>query len=193
MLPGDILTRDGCLAFLSASIPGFHVGSHTALAWRGVRHNLAFRERLMFWGNQQIKMPVWFTQRFECHYQVTELFNSSMPVNLGLQPLPGGHGNVLVSVPERALLELLSDVGKTQSLEDVRQLVENLRGIREPLLDELLLYTIRIKVVRLASQLADEYDLPWAALAHKHSERLGGGARWVSVTRSGERIDLKRK
>jgi hypothetical protein len=35
MLPGDTLTRDGSLAFLSTQTPGFHVGSKTALAWRG--------------------------------------------------------------------------------------------------------------------------------------------------------------
>ena len=51
MLPGDTLTRDGCLAFLSAQMPGLHVGSKTALAWRGVRQNVAFREHLRLWGD----------------------------------------------------------------------------------------------------------------------------------------------
>jgi hypothetical protein len=34
--------------------------------------------------------------------------------------------------------------------------------------------------------------LPWAALASQHSERIGGGARWVAVGRTGERLDLRR-
>jgi len=56
------------------------------------------------------------------------------------------------------LLELLSDVGKAQSLQETRQLVENLRTLREKTLDELLTHTSRIKVVRLAELLAIDLD-----------------------------------
>jgi hypothetical protein len=45
--------------------------------------------------------------------------------------------------------------------------------------------------VRLADSFAQELDLPWKSLARRHSERLGGGQRWVSVGRSGERLNLK--
>jgi uncharacterized protein YebE (UPF0316 family) len=34
--------------------------------------------------------------------------------------------------------------------------------------------------------------LPWTALAVQHSERIGGGTRWVAVGRTGERLNLKR-
>ena len=44
----------------------------------------------------------------------------------------------LVSTPERALLELLSDVGKGQELEEARHLVESARTLRQPVLEELL-------------------------------------------------------
>jgi hypothetical protein len=114
------------------------------------------------------------------------------PQGLGLQGLPGGRSDVPVSAPERALLELLSDVGKTISLEEARQLTELVRSPRQKLLDALLTRTTRIKVVRLAALLASELELPWAALARRHSARLGGGERWVAVSRSGERLDLKR-
>jgi hypothetical protein len=87
---------------------------------------------------------------------------------------------------------LLSDVGKSESLEEARQLVESLRSLREKTLDELLTHTTRIKVVRLAELLSSELDLPWAPLAKRHSRRLGGGKRWVAVSKSGERLDLRR-
>lgn len=70
MLPGDTLTRDGCLAFLSEQTPGFHVGGKTALAWRGVRQNIAFREHLNLWGDAPRRLPGWFTQRFTAGYQL---------------------------------------------------------------------------------------------------------------------------
>ena len=130
--------------------------------------------------------------RFDCRYQATQLFDSKLRKGFGLQSLPNGRPEVLVSVPERALLELLSDVGKIQSLDEARQLVESLRSLREKILDELLTHTERIKVVRLAEMLAKDLDLPWAALAKRHSRRLGGGERWVAVSKNGERLDLRR-
>ena len=192
ILPGDTLTREGSLAFLSAQIPGLHVGSKTALAWRGVRQNVAFREHVLLWGDTPRRLPEWFTQRFPAGYQATQLFDDALPKALGLQPLPAGDPRVLVSVPERAMLELLSDVGKLQSLAEARELVESLPGLREKVLDELLTHTTRIKVVRMAATFAASMQLPWAALASRHSERLGGGARWVAVGRTGERLDLRR-
>jgi Transcriptional regulator, AbiEi antitoxin, Type IV TA system/Transcriptional regulator, AbiEi antitoxin N-terminal domain len=192
MLPGDTLTRDGSLAFLSGQITGLHVGSKTALAWRGVRQNVALREIVNLWGDKPKHLPDWFTKRFQAHYQATKLFDDKLPTNRGLQPLPAGDPRVLVSVPERAMLELFSDIGKRQSLVEARDLVESLSGLRVKVLDELLMHTTRIKVVRLAAAFAAELKLPWADLATKHSERVGGGKRWVAVSRTGERLDLRR-
>ena len=192
MLPGDTLTRDGALEFLAQQIPGFHVGSKTALAWRGVRLNVAFREVLSLWGNAPKALPAWFTERFQAHYQATQLFDDKLPPAFGLQPLPGGHPGVAVSVPERAMLETLSDIGKGQSLSEARELVEGLPTLRAKVLDELLLHTTRIKVVRAAAAFASSMQLPWSALAKKHSDRIGGGHRWVAVSKSGERLDLRR-
>ncbi len=192
MLPGDTLSRDGCLGFLTHRVAGFHIGGKTALDWRGIRQNVSFREVLTLWGEEPKRLPAWFTQRFSSRYQATHLFDDQMPKALGLQPLPAGRPDVLVSVPERALLELLSDVGKTQPLEEARQLVELLHTLREKVLDQLLTHATRIKVVRLAEFLGRELDLPWAATAARHSQRIGGGKRWVAVTKSGERLDLRR-
>jgi Transcriptional regulator, AbiEi antitoxin, Type IV TA system/Transcriptional regulator, AbiEi antitoxin N-terminal domain len=192
MLPGDTLSRDGCLAFLSQRIAGFHVGGKTALDWRGVRQNVSVQEVLSLWGQSPKPLPAWFIERFPNRYQATQLFDPKLKTNLGLQPLPNGRRDVLVSVPERALLELLSDVGKTQSLDEARQLVEGLRSLREKVLDELLAHVTRIKVVRLAEALSRELELPWAAVAKRHSRRIGGGKRWVGVSKTGERLDLRR-
>ena len=192
LLTGDELSRDAALAVLMAEIPGLHVAGKTALAWRGVRHNLAFRERLVLWGDKPARLPNWFTTAFPADYQATHLFDDSMPPALGLSPLPGGRSDLLVSTSERAILELLSDVGKGQGLEEARQLIEAARAVRLNMLEEVLSHLTRIKVARLAHTLAEELDLPWQAVARARSERLGGGKRWVSATRTGERLNLKR-
>lgn len=191
MLPGDTLTRDACLAFLSHQVTGLHLGGKTALGAGGMRHTVAFRDVLSLWGDRAKPLPAWFTQRFECRYQSTQLFDASLPKGFALQPLPVGRPDVLVATPERALLELLSDVGKGQSLDEARQLVEMMHSLRSDVLETLLVHTTRIKVVRLAQALGAEFELPWAPLAAQQSQRLGGGKRWVAVSRSGERLDLK--
>jgi len=191
MLPGDTLTRDACLAYLMRRHEGLHVGGKTALSWRGIRHHMSFRETIALWGEQQVRLPAWLTSRFECTYQTTRLFDSELPKGFALQSLPGGSPDVLVSTPERALLEHLSDVGKTESLQDTRDLVEGVRSLRLPVLETLLAHTTRIKVVRLARTLAEELDLPWAAVAKTYSDKKGGAARWIAVSKDGERLDLK--
>ncbi len=192
LLPGDELHRDASLAWLGTQVAGLHVAGKTALGWRGVRHNLAFKERLVLWGDVPTALPAWFTETFPSAYQATHLFDETLPTGLGLAPLPGGRSDLLVSTPERAVLELLSDVGKSQGLEEARHLVEGARALRLDVMDTLLAHLKRIKVARLAHAFAEELDLPWAALARRHSERLGGGLRWVSATRTGERLNLKR-
>jgi hypothetical protein len=190
-LPGDSLDRDACLALLARQMPGLHVGGKTALDWRGVRHNLATRDVLTLWGDRPGRLPSWFTERFPSTFRATKLFDARLRENLGLQPLPNAPSDVLVSVPERALLELLSDVGKGQTLSEAKHLVEGLPSLRPKVLDELLTHTVRVKVVRLAHALSSAAGHPWADVAARHNHRLGD-AGWVSVTKSGERIDLRR-
>ena len=192
LLAGDQLSRDGCLTYLARRTPGLHVGGKTALAWRGVRHNLITREQLELWGNQPIRLPAWLTARYPCYYQTTQLFDTELPPRFGLQPLPETPNGALVSVPERALLEMLSNVGKHQSVEEARHLTEALRNPRLDVLDTLLAHCTRIKVVRLARQFADELELPWAKVIRPHSHRMGSDRRWMLRTRNGELLSLKK-
>ena len=111
MFPNDTLRRDDCLKFLSRRVKGFHVGGKTALAWRGVRHNLPAREPLSLWGEGKTRFPKWFQKLFPARYTTRNPFSAKLPKNFGLQPLPETPDGVLVSVPERALLEMLSEVG----------------------------------------------------------------------------------
>ena len=191
-LTGETLDRDASLAWLVPAVSGLHVAGKTALSWRGIRHNLAFSETLTLWGDGPTKLPDWFTTHFPAHYQATHLFDATMPPGLGIAPLPGGRSDLPVSTPERALLELLSDVGKRQTLEEAKHLVEGARSLRLAVLEELFSHLNRIKVVRLAYAVANELNLPWISIAQQHSERLGGGKRWVSKGKTGERLDLKR-
>lgn len=189
MFPNDELQRDASLKFLAKRVPGLHVSGKTALAWRGVRHNLSPREHLVLWGDVRRSLPQWFTSRFPCLYVSRTLFSAKMPDGFGLQPLPETPDGPLVSVPERALLEMLSDVGVRQGVEEARNIMEGVRSLRAEVLATLLKNCLRVKVARLCVQWAEELNLDWAATARK-SGKLGKG-RWSARLKDGTTLTLK--
>jgi hypothetical protein len=191
MYPNDELQRDACLKFLADQIPGFHVGGKTALAWRGFRHNLPAREPIWLWGKTAARLPGWFTERFPSIYTYRSPFFSKLPKDFGLQSLPETPHGPLVSVPERALLELLSTVGIRQGVEEARQVMEGVQNVRLEVLEPLLKNCRRIKVVRLCVLWAEELNLSWAPAARKAAGRKLGHSRWTSRLKDGSTLILK--
>jgi hypothetical protein len=190
MFPGDELKVEACVSFLSRRIPGLHVGGKTALAWRGVRHNVGPRERLCLWGDGPGLLPEWFTARYPATYVSRRLFTPKLDDGFGVQSLPETPEGPGVSVPERALLELLSDVGVGQGIEEARNLMEGLRAIRLDVLGPLLKNCTRVKVLRLCRQWAEELNLGWAGEVRKISGPQGKG-RWVNRLSDGTTLILK--
>ena len=191
MFPNDTLRREDCLKFLSRRVAGLHVGGRTALAWRGVRHNLPAREPLSLWGERKASLPAWFQKLFSSRYTARNPFSSRLPRNFGLQPLPETPAGVLVSVPERALLEMLSDVGVHQGIEEARNIMEGARSLRPEVLTTLLKNCRRVKVVRLCMSWAEELNLPWAAVARKAAGNRLGQSRWTARLKDGTTLVLK--
>ena len=191
MFPNDSLQRDPCLKFLAQRIDGLHVGGKTALAWRGVRHNLAPKEPLWLWGDSPTKLPLWFTDRFPARYTARNSFTAKLPRGFGLQPLPENSGGPLVSVPERALLEMLGEVGIRQGVEEARNIMEGIQSMRLEVLEPLLKHCRRVKVIRLCVLWAEELNLPWAAAARKAAAKKLGRSRWTSRLKDGTTLILK--
>jgi hypothetical protein len=135
-------------------------------------------------------LPEWFTKRFPARYVNRHLFDSSLAANFGLQSLPETPSGPAVSVPERALLELLSDVGVGQGLEEARNIMEGVRSPRLDVLGALLKHCPRVKVVRLCVQWAEELNLGWAAEARKLAGPRGRN-RWFGKLPDGTTLILK--
>jgi hypothetical protein len=191
MFPSDTLRRDDCLKFLSSRVVGLHVGGKTALAWRGVRHNLPAREPLSLWGEGKGSLPEWFQELFPSRYTTRNPFSPGLPKSFGLQPLPEKPDGVPVAVPERALLEMLSEVGVHQGIEEARNIMEGARSLRPEVLTTLLKHCHRVKVVRLCVSWAGELNLPWAAAARKAAVKRLGQGRWTYPLKDGTLLVLK--
>jgi hypothetical protein len=190
MFPKDTLRPEYSLKFLSRSIEGLHVGGKTALAWRGIRHNLSAREPLSLWGGRKAVLPPWLVERFPARYTAPRLFSQRLPKGFGLQPLPETPDGVLVSEPERGLLEMLSEVGVHQGVEEARNIMEGARSLRPATLATLLKHCQRVKVQMLCAQWAKELNLPWASAARKAVGTRSQG-RWNFQFKSGTTLNIK--
>ena len=191
---GDTLTPHGALKFLQTRVTGLHVGSRSALALQGVRHNLATREALVLWGDVRFVLPEWFTSRFPSRYVSAKLFNwlDGTLASKSLTTPPGVTDGLRVSVPERAALELLYEVGTHQGLEEARNLFDGLRNLRNEVLGELLQCCTSVKTVRLFLTWAREtnvVDVP--ALQQQYTLPVGSDKRWITRMKDGSLLSLK--
>jgi hypothetical protein len=195
-LPNDTLELGHSIKFLAKRVPGLHVGAKTALAWRGVRHNLSFSSAEPVWlfGDASPRLPPWFTNRFTVNYTRRNLFSRRLPPGYGLGPLPETPDGPLVSEPERALLEMLGEVGLRQGVEEARNIMEGLESLRRENLETLLKHCTRVKVVRLCVSWADELKLPWAENARRAApaKARASSSRWTLRLKDGTTLSLKR-
>lgn len=191
---GDTLTAHGAIKLLQTRVAGLHVAGRSALTLQGVRHNLATRETVVLWGDVRFALPAWFTSRFPSRYVAARLFNGPVSTlgDKSLTTPPGVTDGLRVSVPERAVLELLYDVGTHQGLEEARNLFDGLRNLRKDILGELLQSCTSVKTVRLFLTWARETSVvDVEALQQQYTLPVGSDKRWITRMKDGNLLSLK--
>jgi hypothetical protein len=183
--PGEALQLYPSLRLLERTIDGFHVGGKTALGWYGVRHYLAQQETLHLYGTKATKLPSWFLERFPAEYHRKRLFQEPPNALLYVAPFDDRADGPRVSMPERAVLELLSEVGVRQPMQEARELMESTYSLRADVLGELLKMCSSVKTVRLCLQLGRELSLPWAKKLNPAELPTGSDRPWVSRSKDG--------
>jgi len=183
--PNDTLALHPSLLLLQRRLEGLHVGGKSALDWYGVRQYVSQQPMLHLYGWAAARLPGWFTERFPAEYHRKRLFDEKPNALLYAGAFEKRSGAPLVSAPERALLELLSEVGVRQSLQEARELVESAYSLRADVLGELLQHCTSVKTVRLCLQLGREGSLPWAAKLDPATLPTGSDRPWVSRSAAG--------
>ncbi|SEK08868.1 Transcriptional regulator, AbiEi antitoxin, Type IV TA system [Paraburkholderia diazotrophica] len=149
----------------------------------------------MLWADRPSVMPDRVGEHMPYTLQTTRLFDASLPADTGLSPLPNRDPLLVESEPERALLELASDVGKRrakgQSLEEAMSIAASLRNLRPKVLDTRLSHCTRVKVVKLVRDLGEASGFAWGKDLQRHVDRLGAGRRWTSSRKDGPRFTPK--
>ncbi len=173
------------LLLLQRQFEGLHVGGKSALDWYGVRQYVAQQPVLHLYGWKAARLPEWFTERFPAEYHRKRLFDEQPAALLHVGAFEKRSGAPQVSAPERALLELLSEVGVRQPLQEARELVESAYSLRPDVLRELLQHCTTVKTVRLCLQPGREASLPWAAKLDPAALPTGSDRPWVSRSADG--------
>ena len=181
----DTLALHPSLILLQRRINGLHVGGKSALDWYGVRQYLSQQPLLHLYGWAAARLPEWFTERFPAEYHRKRLFDEQPGALLHASPFEQRSGAPKVSSPERALLEVLSDVGVRQPLQEARELAESTYSLRAEVLRELLQHCTSVKTVRLCLQLGRELSLPWTAKLDPTQLPTGSDRPWVSRSADG--------
>lgn len=188
--PNITLDKYLSIKMISNSLKNIHVGGKTALAWHGFRHNIPGRERIVLWGSERGRLPDWFTKQFLSRYVSKNIFNSSLPPGFGLHTIPERPDGPLVSTPERALLELLGEIGQAEEVEESRNIFEMLFSLRAVELSTLLQHCTRVKVTRLCIKWSADLGLPWADAAREAARGRLGHGRWSGKLQDGSTLNL---
>lgn len=183
--PEAPLQLESSLKLLERQIAGLHVAGRTALEWHGIKHFVRSDSTLELYGWEAAALPEWFTDGFAARYRRKRLFEESPSSMLHVSELVRRPSAPLVSEPERALLELLSAVGVSQTLDEARLLVESTYGFRSGALRSLLSRCTSVKTVRLCLTLGSEHAMPWAKKLDPRSLPTGSGKPWVSRSAGG--------
>ncbi len=183
--PGEPLALYPALKLLERKFTGFHVGGKTALDWYGIRQYVSQEERLTSFGWQAAELPEWFTSVFPAEYHRKRLFDEQPQALLHCTPFENAASAPQTSEPERALLELLSEVGVRQPLTEVRELMEGAYNLRANVLKTLLRQCSSVKTVRLCLQLGKELSLPWVGQLDPEELPTGSDRAWVARYRDG--------
>ena len=162
-----------------------HVGGRTALSLRGLEHYLSLGAEaapVYLYGD----VPSWLARlpnadRFET--RTLSLFGESKTGVDGIgdqeqsSPPQRQLNDLVVSTPERAILELLNELPANESFHNVDAIFEGLANLRPRLLETLLKECRSVKAKRLFFVFADSLDHAWRQYLNPDDFDLGSGPR----------------
>lgn len=159
------------------------IGAETALDIRGYSHYVPMGKPLAFlFTESRAKLPQWFlTTEWDrtIRYHTISLWTDN---NLGLEQREEDGRTLLISSPERAIMECLNRPFIAQTLMDTYYIMEMLTTLRPKLVQQLLEQCSSVKVKRLFLYLAEKANYPWYKAIDTGRVNLGSGRRMISPT-----------
>lgn len=159
------------------------IGAETALEIRGYSHYVPMGKPLAFlFTDSHAKLPQWFlTTEWDrtIRYHTISLWADN---SLGLEQHEEDGRMLLISSPERAIMECLNRPFISQTLMDTYYIMEMLTTLRPKLVQQLLEQCSSVKVKRLFLYMAEKANYPWYKAIDTSRVDLGSGRRMISPT-----------
>lgn len=150
------------------------VGAYSALDLRGYSHYLSMgKPKAFLFTAKEDKLPSWLLQKewdMTIKYMTTSFLGKDL---MGVEPMMVNGNRLLVSSPERAILECLNLPEAASSLLDIYYIMESLTTLRPKLLQSLLETCTSQKVRRLFVYMAEKAGHPWFKVLNLDSITLG--------------------
>lgn len=180
--PGEIISWEGALYTLQVQgqMP-IHAGARTALSLQGFTHYVrSDKEPLFLFSPPATPLPTWF-RKHDWNRPVIHEKTSFLASGLALTKVTLPLFSIIVSSPERAMLECLYLAPKAIDLVECFQLMELLTTLRPKVLQELLEQCHSIRVKRLFLYLADKAGHLWFTRLDRSRIDLGKGKRVIGT------------
>ena len=192
---GSVVSWEGAVAAIQQQLQApVYVSGKTALQLLGKAHYLPIGgiKTVELFTLPTLSIPDWLTEtkHFSVKFNIHKsgLFNPKTQKTIGLTKQEIDNIQLLVSAPERAIMEVLLDVPKKVSYEESLQLMENLAYLRPQVMQTLLENCRSIKVKRLLLHMAEICQHEWLKELNLKRINLGKGKRKIG---SGGNYDSK--
>lgn len=178
--PNDNIEWQGAInAIQNQTEIDVHVGGLSALSLQGYAHYFRLNnETLYLFSEQRTKLPKWFID-YDWGLELFHKPSSFLSNDMGVKELGIKEIDVLVSTPERAIMECLYLVPKRSDLVECYQIFESLVNLKPKLVTELLLNCNSVKVKRLFLYMAEKANHQWFNFIKKENIELGSGDRMI--------------
>jgi hypothetical protein len=187
--PGESVSWEGVvLGLQKLGELQLHIGGVTALNCQGLAHYLPLggNATVHVWGKD--RPPSWVEQvtiDTQWSFHRRRLFTQDPEQGWTMLPTKVRDWTIRGSAPERAILEVLSEVDETpSSFSFAADLLEGLTTLRPAVINALLESCVNNKAKRLFLFLANHYAYPWAKRVDMDAIDIGSGKRMI--TRGGK-------
>jgi len=191
----DQVGWEGLLYALQQECVGaFHLGAYSALEHSGYAHFVRmsdFPTLFLFTddSNKRNKLPAWFKETMQNRAEIVDVHKKLFTDDsFGLKERESSSVSLKMSIPERAILEMLSLVPDQETFEHVHYVVQGLRQMRPKLIQEALEKCFSIKAKRLFLHFAEKNNFPFLKELNLSLINLGSGDRKIG---SGGSYDAK--
>jgi len=177
------ITWQGLIASLQQiNKNSLHVGAETALNLQGFAHYLRLKGEKQIFVFTESPAPSWVKSvplDNSLQFIHKQLFAKQEKTGLTKIPSPVKNWPLILSTPERAILESLLFVKDAHSFTFAAELMEGLTILRPRIVNALLKNCKHIGVKRLFMFLAEYHNHPWFNKIEKQSLELGHGQRAI--------------